>query len=139
MTQTLEMDVRPSRLASAPAASAPARPAKADTKAGIFSITFGIAFALLYTAFERLNWPLFTYHPVSGVVDFGRQLAGIGPPMFWYGWTALAAAAALVVALAATIVPTRWLRRGTVFCCALAALWPAALAALRIFIVDWAT
>jgi hypothetical protein len=139
MTQTLEMDVRPSRLASAPPASAPATPAKADTKAGIFAITFGIAFALLYTAFERLNWPLFTYHPVSGVVDFGRQPAGIGPPMFWYGWLVLAAAAAVVVALAATVVPARWLQRTTVFCCALAALWPAALTGLRIFIVDWAT
>jgi hypothetical protein len=139
MTQTLELDERPSRFASAPAASAAATPAKADTKTGIFAITYGIAFALLYTAFERLNWPLFTYHPVSGIVDFGRQPAGIGPPMFWYGWLVLSAAAALVVALAATVVPERLLQRATVFCCALAALWPAALTGLRIFIVDWAT
>jgi hypothetical protein len=140
MTQTLEMDVRPSRLANAPAASAAAAaPAKADTKAGIFAITYGIAFALLYTAFERLNWPLFTYHPVSGVVDFWRQPAGIGPPMFWYGWIVLSAAAALVVALAATVIPPRLLQRATVFCCALATLWPAALTGLQSFIVYWAT
>jgi hypothetical protein len=139
MTQTLDFDERPAGFPSRPGASAPVAPTRAEMKSGTFAITYGIAFALLYTAFERLNWPLFTYHPVSGIVDFGRQSAGIGPPMFWYGWTVLAAAAALVVALAATIVPTVWLRRGTVFCCALAALWPAALAALRIFIVDWAT
>jgi hypothetical protein len=139
MTQTLEIDERPSRLSSAPAASAPAIPARADAKSGIFAITYSIAFALLYTAFERLNWPLFTYHPVSGIVDFWRQPAGVGPPMFWYGWLVLAAAAALVVALAATAAPTRWLQRATVFCCALAALWPAALTGLQVFIVDWAT
>jgi hypothetical protein len=93
----------------------------------------------LYTVYERLNWPLFTYHPVLSVVDFGRQPAGVGPPMFWYGWIALSAISAFVVASVATIVPARWLRQATVFCCALAALWPAALGGLRIFIVDWAT
>jgi hypothetical protein len=113
--------------------------AATSAKFGIFAITFGIAFALLYTAFERLNWPLFTYHPVLGNVDFWRQPAGVGPPMFWYGWLALAVPSALVVAVVATIIPDQWLRRGTVFCCALAALWPAALTGLRIFIVDWAT
>jgi hypothetical protein len=140
MTQTLEIDVLPSAgFAGARAAGAPATPAKADTKTGVFAITYGIAFALLYTAFERLNWPLFTYHPVSGAVDFGRQMAGVGPPMFWYGWLVLSAAAALVVALIATMVPTRFLQRATVFCCALAALWPAALSGLQFFIVYWAT
>jgi hypothetical protein len=63
----------------------------------------------------------------------------VGPPMFWYGWIALSAISAFVVACVATIIPTQWLRRTTVFCCALAALLPAALAGLRIFIVDWAT
>jgi hypothetical protein len=52
---------------------------------------------------------------------------------------ALAIPSALVVALAATLVSEQGLRRGTVFCCLLAALWPTALTGLRIFIVDWAT
>jgi hypothetical protein len=136
MSQILEMDERMSRPASA---STPASPACAETKTGIFAITYSISFPLLYTAFERLNWPLFTYHPVLNNVDFWRQPAGVGPPMFWYGWIVLAAAAALVVALLATMVSAPRLRRATVFCCALAVLWPAALTALRIFIVDWAT
>jgi len=59
--------------------------------------------------------------------------------MFWYGWIVLAATTAFVVACIATIVSGHWLRRATVFCCALAALWPAALAALRIYITGWAT
>jgi hypothetical protein len=139
MTQALEMDERISPMDSARAAGAPATPARAETKPGVFAITFSIAFALLYTAFERLNWPLFTYHPVLGVVDFWRQPAGVGPPMFWYGWIVLAAGAALAVALAATLVPAPVLRRAAVFCCALAVLWPATLTGLRIFIVDWAT
>jgi hypothetical protein len=105
---------------------------------GTFAITFGIAFAILYTVFERLNWPLFTYHPVSGKLDFWRQAAGVGPPMFWYGWLTLSAAAAAAVGLFATMVPGGWLRRATVFCCALTGLWPLALAGLGIYIADWA-
>jgi hypothetical protein len=141
MTQTLDRAPQtdgPIASVKARAAGAPATPA-GETASAVFAITYGIAFALLYTVFERLNWPLFTYHPVSGIVDFGRQPAGVGPPMFWYGWIVLAAAAALPVAWAATRVPARVLHRATVFSCALAVLWPAVLAALRIFIADWAT
>jgi hypothetical protein len=139
MTQTLEAGAGFAQLAGSPAEGAPASTAETGAKFGTFAITFGIAFPLLYTAFERLNWPLFTYHPVLGNLDFWRQNAGVGPPMFWYGWIVLAALSAFVVSLAATTVSERWLRRATVFCCALAALWPAALTGLRIFIVDWAT
>jgi hypothetical protein len=106
---------------------------------GTFVITFGIAFAILYTVFERLNWPLFTYHPVSGKLEFWKQPVGVGPPMFWYGWIVLAAASALVVGWIATMVSSQWLRRATVFCCVLTGLWPAALAGLRIYIADYAT
>jgi hypothetical protein len=136
MTQTLDVGERfsPSHTMGAGTSRA-----GAGAKFGTFAITFGIAFPLLYTVYERLNWPLFTYHPVLGVLDFWRQPAGVGPPMFWYGWIALAIPSALVVALAATVISEQWLRRGTVFCCALVVLWPAALTGLRIFIVDWAT
>jgi hypothetical protein len=138
MTQTLDVGEGFTQLDSSPATGAPTS-TQTGAKSGAFAITFGIAFPLLYTVYERLNWPLFTYHPVLGNLDFGRQPTGVGPPMFWYGWIVLAAASAFVVAGIATIIPTRWLRRATVFCCALAALWPAALTGLRIFIVDWAT
>jgi hypothetical protein len=139
MTQTLDAGEGLSQFDSPAAKGAPTSTVQTGAKFGTFAITFGIAFALLYTVYERLNWPLFTYHPVLGNLDFGRQPTGVGPPMFWYGWIVLAAASAFVVACVATIIPARWLRRATVFCCALAVLWPASLAGLRIFIVDWAT
>jgi len=123
------------------AASAAATRNTADTAPGsaaTFAVTFGIAFAVAYTVLERLNWPLFTYHPVSGAVAWWRQSEGVGPPMFWYGWIVLAGAAALAAAFAATRLPRRWLHRATVFACALAVLWPAALAGLRIFVTSWA-
>jgi hypothetical protein len=139
MTQTLDAGAGIAQLDRAPAGGAPTSTAQTSAKFGTFAISFGIAFPLLYTVFERLNWPLFTFHPVLGNVDFGRQAAGVGPPMFWYGWITLAIPSALVVALAATVISEQWLRRATVFCCALAVLWPTALTGLRIFIVDWAT
>lgn len=138
MTQTLDVGEGFSQLDSSHATSVPTS-TQTSAKFGTFAITFGIVFPLLYTVYERLNWPLFTYHPVLGVLDFWRQPAGVGPPMFWYGWIVLAAVSALVVACVATIFPARWLRQATVFCCALATLWPAALEALRYFIVYWAT
>jgi hypothetical protein len=140
MTQTLDVGEGFSQLDSSRAMGAPTSTTQTKvSKFGTFAISFGIAFPLLYTVYERLNWPLFTYHPVLGNLDFWRQPAGVGPPMFWYGWIVLAAISAVVVGGIATIIPGQWLRRATVFCCALAALWPAALAALRIFITDWAT
>ena len=139
MTQTLGVDERFSRLDSSHAKDASATQTRA--KFGTFAITFGIAFAILYTVFERLNWPLFTYLPRPNRMEFWKYqpLSGEAPPMYWYGWIVLAAASALVVGWIATLVSDQWLRRATVFCCALAALWPASLEALRIFIVDFAT
>jgi hypothetical protein len=109
------------------------------SKLRTFTITFGIAFTLLYTVYERLNWPLFTYQPRTGVLYFWlhRPLPAEGPPMYWYGWIVLAAASAFVVGLIATIVPGQRLRQGTFFCCVLGALWPSVLAVLRSFGADW--
>ena len=93
-----------------PQAAAPVKGASsAGTRFGTFAITFGISFALYYTVFERLNWPLFTYHPVSGALEFWKQMEGKGPPMFWYGWLVLAGMAALVTSIVATAVPARHL------------------------------
>ena len=50
------------------------------SKFGIFAITFGISFALLYTVFERLNWPLFTYHPASGKWISGSRQRALARP-----------------------------------------------------------
>ena len=88
MTQALDANIAVSRLAHARSAAAPAGIAARQ------SSTFG-TFAILYTLFERQNWPLFTYHPAVGRLDFLRNM-GIpedGPPMFWYGWVVLSGSA----------------------------------------------
>jgi hypothetical protein len=130
MTQALDMEARLSQLGSARAAAASAAKATATTKFGTFAITFGIAFVILYTLFERWNWPLFTYHPAVGRLDFWVNQAPPedGPPMFWYGWVALSAISAAVVGFLSTMVSVAWLQRATVFFCVLAALWPACFA-----------
>jgi hypothetical protein len=130
MTQTLHADERIG-LDHARAIRTPASArATMETRFGTFAITFGIAFAILYTILERQNWPLFTYHPAVGKVDFWMHAArsGEGPPMYWYGWVVLSLAGAGVVGWIATMVSPRWLQRATVFCCVLAALWPIAFA-----------
>jgi hypothetical protein len=136
MTQTLDIHQDVSRRNRAQAASSPATPA-AISKSGIFAITFGITFAVLYTVLEQLNWPLFTYHPAVGKLDFWMQRprSGEGPPMYWYGWLALSGIGALAMSFVATLLPRPWLYRLTVFCCVLAALWPALLA-VAAFIAD---
>ena len=105
MTQTLDVaDDRLSQLASAHPATAPTSQTRAS-KFGTFAITFGIAFALLYTVYERLNWPLFTYLPQGNRVEFWmyQPRSGEGPPMYWYGWLATSALGAPRIASAALL------------------------------------
>jgi hypothetical protein len=119
----------------------PTSAAQRRAKFRTLAISFGIAFTLLYTVLERLNWPLFTYQPAAGRLYFWlhRPLSGEGPPMYWYGWIVNAAIAAFLIGWAANRVSAQWLRRATVFCCILAGLWPAILAGLRFYIVKMAT
>src|SRR5262249_33945962 len=116
MTQALDVHERVAPLVGAEATEAPVPSIAMTTpesagKFGTFAITFGIAFALLYTVLERLSWPLFTYIPAVGRLEFwmAKPGSGEGPPMYWYGWLALALPGAFVVSLLATAVPSRWL------------------------------
>jgi hypothetical protein len=138
MTQTLDVHERVTAGSPARAASSPATPAtQAEvSKFGTFAITFGIAFAIIYTVLERMNWPLFTFHPAVSKVDFWMHAArnGEGPPMYWYGWIALSIPSAAVVGWIATMMSSRALQRATLFCCTLAVLWPIAYAATVIIV-----
>lgn len=127
MTQTLDISQRVAldQARTAPAAT-PSRTATAGSKLETFAITFGIAGAIIYTLFERWNWPLFTYHPAINQLDLFR-VAGKpedGPPMFWYGWVVATPICAAVVAGIATLLPRGVLLRATIFFCVLAVLWP---------------
>jgi hypothetical protein len=130
MTQTLDVHARIAQPSAARPATAPAIPLAEEqtSKFGTFAITFGIAFAIIYTVLERMNWPLITYHPAVNKVDFWMHAArnGEGPPMYWYGWIALALPGAAIVGWIATVISERVLQRATVFCCAMALLWPIA-------------
>ena len=130
MTQTLDVRQGVTQLNRSATKSAPTATPAEISKAGVFAITFGITFALMYTVLEQLNWPLFTYHPAVGKLDFWMQRprSGEGPPMYWFGWLALSGIGSAVVSYIATLLPRLWLYRVTVFCCVLAALWPAFLA-----------
>jgi hypothetical protein len=140
MTQILDaLDVG-RRFAELDSSGAPATAAQAKVSAfGTFAITFGIAFAIIYTLLERFNWPLITYFPSIGELDFWKAAPrpGAGPPMYWYGWLANSVIAAFVVGLAATAVPAQWMRRASVFCCLLAVLW-VVVHALASFVNEWA-
>jgi hypothetical protein len=127
MTQALDISERVAyREEQRTAAATRAQAATGVDKRKIFVVTFGIAFAIIYTLFERWNWPLFTYHPAVNRFDLFREV-GIpedGPPMFWYGWLVLSAIAATAVAAVATALSIQSLQRATLFFCVLAALWP---------------
>jgi ammonia channel protein AmtB len=84
MTQTSDAGGQFSRLDSSHAMGAPTSATQTRAKFGTFAITYGIAFAILYTVLERLNWPFFTYHPVLGKLDFGGSRP-IGPPCSVHG------------------------------------------------------
>jgi hypothetical protein len=132
MTQTLDVHERISELGGARAASQSVTADVTASKAARFVFAFGISFAILYTLFEQMNWPLFTYHPAVGKLDFWMQRArsGEGPGMYWYGWLALAFPCAALVGWASTLVSSKWLYRATIFCCVLAILWSAIFAIL---------
>ena len=82
MTHALDVNERVAQVDESRPIAPPAPRAETATDSfATFAITFGVAFAIIYTAFERLNWPLFTYHPAVGKVDFWMHSArsGEGP------------------------------------------------------------
>ena len=53
-----------------------------------FARTFALAAPLIYVICEMMNWPVFTYHPGAGRLDWGWAAAvrDEGPAMYWFGW-----------------------------------------------------
>jgi amino acid permease len=84
-----------------------------------FAFAFGTAFAVFYVVALARDLALFTVFPSLGVVLLGTHhsrdvgdpsLGFVAPAMYWYGWTATAALAALMVGLMAAWLPERWTR-----------------------------
>jgi amino acid permease len=88
-----------------------------------FAVAYGIAFPVLYVFALFRDLALFTVYPSLGLVMRGTHhsrdvadpaLGFIAPEMYWYGWTATAAIAALGLGLVGAVLPSRWTGR----------LWP---------------
>jgi hypothetical protein len=72
---------------------------------------FAVAYALAYVIAVWKNLALFTYHPLAGTLGFGVEKPHDGPAMYWFGWIATAAIAAIVACLIAAMVPQRYAAR----------------------------
>lgn len=90
----------------------------ASSKVVVFTIVFGVAYAVIYVICTEINLPLVTYHPVIGEVDVLWTPERRGPAMYWYGWmlTSLIGALALVSGAVGTAGDLfRLCRRGRLF------------------------
>jgi amino acid permease len=99
-----------------------------------FAFAYGTAFALFYVVALFQDLAMFTVYPSFGIVVLGthhsRDVADpaigfVAPEIYWYGWTATAAIAALSVGFVAALVPDRWTRW-----CWPAVLWVTAIVAM---------
>jgi hypothetical protein len=74
---------------------------------GFVSIVFTVVYAVAYVIAVWHNYALFTYHAVPGTIAMGVEKPHDGPAMYWYGWMATAAIAAIGACLIASLVPER--------------------------------
>lgn len=77
----------------------------------VFATVFAVVYAVVYVVAIEQNYALITYHPVLN--QFGPW---VEPPraelaMYWYGWMATAAIAALVIGVMAVFIPDRVTQR----------------------------
>jgi hypothetical protein len=99
-----------------------------------FAFAYGSAFAIFYVVVLKLDLALFTVYPTIGVVllgthhsrdTVGPSMGSFLPAMYWYGWTATAALAALIFGFGAALAPercARWFWSGWVWMIPVAAM-----------------
>jgi hypothetical protein len=92
----------------------------ASSKIAVFTIVFGVAYAVIYVISTEINLPLVTYHPAIGEVDVLWAPEQRGPAMYWYGWMLTSLIGALALAWLASVVPEQWVQRAIFFGCAAA-------------------
>ena len=110
----------------------------ASNKVAVFTIVFGVAYAVIYVVCTEMNLPLVTYHPAIGEVDVLWTPERRGPAMYWYGWMLTSLIGALALAWLAIIVPEQWVQRAIFFGCA-AAVGYLIFYTAALFIYDRAT
>ena len=96
-----------------------------------FALVFAVVGPAIYVVCEMNNWPLFTYHPGTGRLNWGYALAvrGEGPAMYWYGWIANTLVGGIFLAGLATLLPARLAAR-----IPLALAWGVPLAAVPLLV-----
>ena len=78
----------------------------ASSKFRTFAIVFSIAAVVLYVSYVMTGWTLFSFHPATGRLEWGRTnpRPNEGPVMYWYGWVLAMLLAAGVLGLLATLI-----------------------------------
>ncbi len=76
-----------------------------SSRLSAFTITFAVAYAIIYIFAVEQNWALFSYHPATGTFGTLTTRAPAGPTMFWFGWMLTAALGAAVAAAIVSFVP----------------------------------
>lgn len=84
---------------------------KSERSFAFITIVFAVVYAVVYVIAVWKNFALFTYHPVTGALAPGVEKPHDGPAMYWYGWMATAALAALAACALAWLVPARAAQR----------------------------
>ena len=77
----------------------------------IFVLVFAVVYAVAYVIAVEKNYALFTYHPALEQFGFLVERPREGPAMYWYGWMATSAIAALLAGLIACFIPDRLTKR----------------------------
>jgi hypothetical protein len=105
-------------IASTNTVAAPRSGAVASSyKLRAFVVVFSLTATVVYVLCDLLGWPLFTYHPATGRLEWGYALPrrNEGPVMYWYGWLLTTAVVSTLVAALATFVPENMTRRIPLF------------------------
>jgi hypothetical protein len=76
-------------------------------KLGTFVLVFAIVVPVLYVLCDFCGWALFSYHPATGLVEWGQTQprSGQGPVMYWYGWLTMTVIGATMIGFLATLLP----------------------------------
>ena len=99
------------------AASARSAAVASSSRLRTFVVAFSLTATVVYVLCDLLGFPLFTYHPATGRIEWGYALPrrNEGPVMYWYGWVVTTAIVSTVVALLATYLPENVTRRIPLF------------------------
>jgi hypothetical protein len=77
-----------------------------ETAVMVFSATFAVFYGLC----DVYRWPLFSYYPATGLIEWGwkPETAEDGPAMYWYGWVVSSCLGSTLSAALAVVLPATW-------------------------------